>query len=208
MGDIDNLVTNPEALATDNPQTEEISKDLETGEVIEKEEEAEAETPKKDYEAAKERFKQQLEGSKKEVERLKEIAIESAFEKAKDDASSLLELHRKDPNLASSVADKFDWSQTEWGDYSSFLKQDSKISKQMSEDEIDARATKKAEEILSQREHEKALAKASKKIDKLDDDVKELAQEKFNKLIEGKKLTEDDALEYAEMATLFVQKSK
>lgn len=208
MGDIDNLVTNPEAQETDNPQTEEISKDLETGEVIEKEKEAEAETPKKDYEAAKERFKQQLEGSKKEVERLKEIAIESAFEKAKDDASSLLELHKKDPNLASIVADKFDWSKTEWGDYKAFLKQDSKISKQLSEEEIDARATKKAEEILAQREHEKALAKASRKLEKLDDDVKELAKEKFDKLVSGKQLTEEDALDYAEMATLFVQKSK
>lgn len=205
--EIDNLVTNPEALATDNPQTEEEETPTSqpTGEVTET---PTKESPQKDYEAAKERFKQQEEGSKKEIERYKEIALQTAIKNATYDSSTLLELHKQDPRLAAEAAKTFEWSNTERGDYQSFLKQDAKISTQISEDEIEARATKKAEEIIAQKEHDKALAKASKKIEKLDDDVKEEAQARFNKLIDGKMLNEEDALEYAEMATLYVSKSK
>lgn len=183
MEDIDNLVTNPEALATDNPQTSETLESETDGEVTTPPVKEEKE-PEKDYEAAKERFKQQLDGSKKEVERLRNIALQTAIKNAAYDSTTLLELHKQDPKLAEEAAKNFDWGQTERGDYKSFLKQDSKISTQLSEEEIEARALLKAEEILVKKEHDKALAKAIRRLEKLDDDVKELAKARFEKLIE------------------------
>jgi hypothetical protein len=79
-----------EALETDNPQKsqEELAKE----------------------ELTKERYKQQLEGSKAEAERLKAMLIDEEVSKASQDAKKLLELHKKDPKLADEVAKKFNYS--------------------------------------------------------------------------------------------------
>ena len=66
------------------------------------------ETPEKKEPTAKEiRHQQQMDGAKAEVERLKAIVIEAEVAKASNDASSLLELAKKDPKLADEVAKKF-----------------------------------------------------------------------------------------------------
>ena len=109
--------------------------------------------------------------------------MQTAIREASTDASTLLELHKQDPKLASKVADNFDWSNTERGTYKAFLKQDATVSKSLSDDEIDALAEKKAEEILTKKEHEKAITKAQKMFSKLDEDLQEEAIKRFNKLV-------------------------
>jgi hypothetical protein len=109
--------------------------------------------------------------------------LQTAITAASKDAGTLLELHKQDPKLASEVADNFDWSTTERGSYKSFLKQDATVSKSLSDDEIEALAEKKAEEILAKKEHEKAITKAQKMFNKLDEDEQEEAIKRFNKLV-------------------------
>lgn len=109
--------------------------------------------------------------------------MQTAIKEASKDASSLLELHKQDPKLASKVADNFDWSNTERGTYKAFLKQDSSVSKSLSDDEIEELAERKAEEKLAKKEHEKAITKAQKLFDKLNEDLQEEAIKRFNKLV-------------------------
>lgn len=194
--EVENLVTTSEAQETDNPQEQDIVPEA-TDEVTETLDEV-----------TKERYKQQIEWSRKEVDRLTEIVLQTAIKEASKDASSLLELHKQDPKLASKVADNFDWSNTERGTYKAFLKQDSSVSKSLSDDEIEELAERKAEEKLAKKEHEKAITKAQKLFDKLNEDLQEEAIKRFNKLVWNQVLTEDDALELAEMATLYVSKDK
>lgn len=195
--EVENLVTTSEALETDNPQEQNTVPEA-TDEVIE-------ETLD---EVTKERYKQQIEWSRKEVDRLTEIVLQTAIREASKDASTLLELHKQDPKLASKVAENFDWSNTERGTYKGFLKQDATVSKSLSDEEIEALAERKAEEILAKKEHEKAVTKAQKMFSKLDEDLQEEAIKRFNKLVWNQVLTEDDAVELAEMATLYVSKDK
>jgi hypothetical protein len=194
--EVENLVTTSEAQETDNPQEQDIVPEA-TDEVTETLDEV-----------TKERYKQQMEWSRKEVDRLTEIVLQTAIREASKDASTLLELHKQDPKLASKVADNFDWANTERGTYKAFLKQDATVSKSLSDDEIDALAERKAEEILAKKEHEKAITKAQKMFSKLDEDLQEEAIKRFNKLVGNQVLTEDDAIELAEMATLYVSKDK
>lgn len=198
MGDLENLVTTSEALETDNPQEQDNVPEA-TDEVTEEE---------SLDEVTKERYKQQIEWSKKEVDRLTEIVLQTAIREASKDANTLLELHKQDPKLASKVADNFDWSNTERGTYKAFLKQDATVSKSLSDEEIDALAERKAEEKFAQKEHEKAITKAQKLFNKLDEDLQEDAIKRFNKLVWNQVLTEEDAIELAEMATLYVSKDK
>ena len=196
--EVENLVTTSEAQETDNPQEQD---DLEATDEVTTEE------PTLD-EVTKERYKQQMDWSKKEVERLTEIVLQTAIREASKDASTLLELHKQDPKLANKVAENFDWSKTERGDYKSFLKQDAQVSKSLSDEEIDAIAERKAEEKLAKKEHDKAIAKAEKLFEKLEEGLAEEAQKRFTKLVWNQILTEEDALEFAEMATLYVSKDK
>ena len=88
----DNLVkeTN-EAPKTDNPQTNQTVESSSSN----------------DFDSVKERYKQQIEGSKKEVEKYRKMVLDSEVQKASQDANSLLELYDKDPKLANEVAKEF-----------------------------------------------------------------------------------------------------
>lgn len=194
---LDNLVTTAEAQDTDNPQQQNDNSDV-----------ADDVTEETEDEITKERYKQQIEWSKKEVERLREIVLQTAIREATKDASTLLELHKQDPKLAEQVSTEFDWSQTERWSYRAFLKQDAQVSKSLSDEDIEALAQKKAEEIIANREHEKAIEKAKKQFSKLDEDLAVEAEKRFMKLVWNQKITEEDALEFAEMATLYVSKDK
>lgn len=109
--------------------------------------------------------------------------MQSAIKNAEKDASTLLELHKTDPKLASKAAEHFDWSKTSWGSYKSFLKQDATVSKSLTDEEIEALAEEKAQAILAKKEHEKAVSKAEKMFKKLDDDLQEEALTRFTKLV-------------------------
>jgi hypothetical protein len=54
-----------------------------------------------------ERYKQQMEGSKKEAQKFRDLAIESEVKRAEADANSITDLHSKDPKMADEVAKKF-----------------------------------------------------------------------------------------------------
>tara|TARA_R110000868_G_scaffold402217_2_gene678369 strand:+ start:850 stop:1143 length:294 start_codon:yes stop_codon:yes gene_type:complete len=66
------------------------------------------------------------------------------------------------------------------------------------------------EKIVSEREakkeHEKAITKAEKLLDKLPADLRDEAQSRFDKISKGQMLDEETAIEFAQMATLFVNK--
>ena len=66
-----------------------------------------AENSQNDATEKVERYKQQIEGSKKEAERLRNLALESEVKRAEVDANSIIELHGKDPKLADEVAKRF-----------------------------------------------------------------------------------------------------
>lgn len=163
------------------------------------------ETDNSQEDLTKERWKQQMEWSKAEAERLKKLLVESEKEKASQDANSLLDLHSKDPKLANDVAKEF------W--YNSFDEAKKIIDRknaqwvenkeQIEEDDFDA----KYEKRRAKEEHEKALKKAEKELSLIkDENLKEEAIKRFNFLIEWRQLKEETALEFAEMATLYVNK--
>jgi|6_EtaG_2_1085325.scaffolds.fasta_scaffold00322_11 restriction endonuclease len=68
------------------------------------------------------------------------------------------------------------------------------------------------QEKRSQEMHTESLKKALKKaeniISKLSDEKRDQAQSYFDKITKGKTLTEADAKEYAEMATLYVSRDE
>ena len=164
------------------------------------------ETPEEDNsqnnEDQSKRHAEMMEWSRAEVEKYRTIALEEATKNAHQDAWSLLELHKKDPKLAKEVADWFNFDK-HWG-YDNFIKNDWKDTemKGMSEDEFDKRYT----ERRAKEEHEKALKKAGTIINKLEGDLKEKADAFFNNITEWKTLTNEQATEFAEMATLYVNR--
>lgn len=58
----------------------------------------------------------------------------------------------------------------------------------------------------SQERHEEAITKAQKILAKLPEDLREEAQKRFDKVSKGQMLDEETAIEFAEMATLYVNK--
>jgi len=55
----------------------------------------------------KKRYNEIVAGKQKQVDKLTQIAIDSAYKSARYDANSLVELHETDPKLAEAVAKKF-----------------------------------------------------------------------------------------------------
>ncbi len=140
------------------------------------------------------RHAEQLAGSRAEVERLRSIAIESAVMASQKDANAFLEVHSKDPRLANDVA-KALW----YEDANEVL---ASITTPAKEDDFETRyAQKRAEE-----KHSEAIKKAEKILAKLPDELKEEAQKRFDKITKGQTLDEESAIEFAEMATLYVNK--
>lgn len=157
--------------------------------------------------AKEERYKQQLAGSKQEAERLRNLVIDREVNNAKKDARSLLELHDVDPKLADEVAKKFG--------YDDFNDAKSEIDKKVNGDWMsktqDANFEESFEKLYQERKakelNEEALKRADKIIGKITDkDAREKAKAQFKKIVGEKQLTIDEAEEFAEMATLYVNK--
>lgn len=151
--------------------------------------------PSENPEVAK-RHAEQLEGSRAEVARMREIAIESVAKASQKDVNVFLETHSKDPKLANDVAKKLGYD-----DANEVLAQINKKPEKV-EDDFDTKYTQRR----AQEEHEKAIAKAEKIIAKLPEDLREEAQKRFDKATKGQTLDEETAIEFAEMATLYVNK--
>ena len=149
------------------------------------------------------RYKEQYSWYKAEVDRLKALAKEVT--KAAVDSNSLLELHKKDPKLANEVAKEFwysDFNDAETNITGKIADKEEITTPAFTEDDFEKMYQKRKEK----EEHEKAIKKASKLILKLDESLQEKAQSYFDKISNWKMLDEDTALEFAEMATLYVNK--
>lgn len=177
----------------------------------------ETETPEEDNshtddqveESTVKRYKEQIAWSKAEAERLRNLAIEREIAHASKDATSLLELYSTDTKLANDVAKRF------W--YSSFEDAKSRIDNNLWEKMNQKETTKQEdleksfEEMYQKRKaqeiHELSLKKAEKIIKKItDSNLQEKAVEYFDKITKDKQLTIEEAEEFAEMATLYVNK--
>jgi hypothetical protein len=80
-----------------------------------------------------ERYKQQMEGSKQEAKKFRDLAIESEVARAEVDANSIVELHDKDPKMADEVAKRFGYS--DFTEVKASLSDDKKPSDTLSEKE-------------------------------------------------------------------------
>ncbi len=156
--------------------------------------------------AKEERYKQQLAGSKAEAERLRNLVIDREVKNAEKDARSLLELHDADPKLADEVARRFGYD--DFNDAKSEI--DKKAGDGMSKTQ-DASFEENFEKLYQERKakelNEEALKRADKILNKIvDKDAREKAQAQFKKIVWNKQLSIDEAEEFAEMATLYVNK--
>ena len=150
------------------------------------------------------RYKEQLAWSKSEAERLRKMVIEAEVQKASQNADSLLELHSKDPKLANEVAKEFGYSSFDDAKQKISADESQESNKWLTEDDFEIMYQSRKQK----EEHEKALKKVEKVIAKLDDEKKEKAQAYFDKISDWKLLDEETSLEFAEMATLYVNKDK
>lgn len=142
------------------------------------------------------RHAEQLAGSRAEVDRLRSIAVESVAKASEKDASVFLDTHAKDPKLANEVAKAL------WYANSDDILAQINNKPEKAEDDFETKYAQKR----AQEKHEEAINKAEKILAKLPDDLKEEAQKRFNKVIKGQMLDEETAIEFAEMATLYVNK--
>ena len=170
-----------------------------------------SETPEKDYSQDeqeetpevidKKRHKEIVHWKELETQKARELAINAVWKHATTtDASILLEVHKEDPKLAKAVAEKIDWENSEWWSYSNFLKWDAK--------KVDDDFDTKYEKRRRQEQHEESIKKAHKVIKSLPDEIQDEALSYFEDITEGKTLTEEKALKYAEMASTYVNKDK
>lgn len=161
-----------------------------------------------DTDAVSKRHQEQMEGSKQEVERMRSLLIDSEVQKAEQNAKSLLELHEKDPKTANEVAKRFNYSSYNEAkevitksDSNYWVQQNA--SPKNTETDFEAFYQKKrAEEV-----HDESIGKAEKIISNIkDEDKQKQARSHFDKITKWKMLTVDEAKEFAEMATLYVNK--
>lgn len=181
----DNLELETEALETDNPQDPSVD----------------------DVEAQKQlRHSQQMEWAKKEVERQKQKAVDVAVKWVAKDAELLLDIYAEDPELANEVAKKFKYSS--FDEAKKFINSWEKLETKDELEDEEVRMDKRYNQRRGKELHEDALKKASQLISKLPSELQEDATNYFNEIVEGKQLTDDKAIEFAQMATLYVSKDR
>ncbi len=175
MDNLDNKEN--EALWTDNPQNGWWSQD----ELIE-------------------RYKNQINWSKQEAERLSQLSFDTAVKSVWYDADYLLELHDKDPKLANKVAKEFWYS--DYDDAKSTMSwwEEKKESNLFTEDDFDAMYQKRRDKEV----HEKSLENAKTKISKTSNS--EEVRKQFEKLVKWRQLNDEEATKFVEMANLYVNK--
>ena len=162
-----------------------------------------------DEEASKiARYKEQIKGSQEEAMRLRNLAIEQWVKAAEKDARSLLDLHEVDPKLADEVARRFN--------YDNFADAKKFIDQKFSDDEW-MKSTKSDSEADFERWYQERKAKetdeaARARADKIftkeikDEELREKAKAQFKRIAWTKKLSIEEAEEFAEMATLYANK--
>lgn len=152
------------------------------------------------------RHAQQQEWAKMEVERLRNLMIDSEVKLASQDATSLLELAKKDAKLADEVAKRF-W----YDDFKDAKKQitaGSEVEKKVSTKPTEEQFEEWYQQRKSKEEHNAAIDEVAKLIEQLPEDVQEQAKEDFNELMWDKILTREKALKFAKMVTLSLTKEE
>lgn len=172
------------------------------------------ETPEEDNSHTEEeaskiaRYKEQMKGSQEEAMRLRNLAIDQWVKAAENDARSLLDLHEVDPKLADEVARKFGYD--DFADAKQFI--DKKFSNsdwiKSTESESKADFERWYQERKAKETDEEARARAEKIFAKeiKDEELREKAKAQFKRIAWTKKLSIQEAEEFAEMATLYANK--
>ena len=152
------------------------------------------------------RYKQQMEWSKAEAKRQHDMWLEREVERASRDAKSLLELHKVDPKLADEVARKFWYDDFEDAKWSISGADDWWVEKTKTAD-FEDNFERLYQERRAKEVHEDAIKRADKILSKIKDDTqRDVARRQFEKITAGKTLTVEEAEEFADMATLYVNK--
>lgn len=118
----------------------------------------------------------------------------------------MLDIYEQDPDLANEVAKKFKYSSFE--DAKKFINSGQKLETKDELEDEETRFEKRYTQKRLQEKHEEALEKADQLLSKLPDELQEDARNYFNEIAEGKTLTDTKAIEYAQMATLYVSKDR
>lgn len=176
------------------------------------------ETPKKDDSQSSpdeliERYKMQMKWDKEsalkaqqEASQAKEIAINAAIAAAKVDGNSLLELAKEYPEIAKEAASK--WFSMTLEDVEAQMNRWVKQPEEPVETD-EEKFEKWYAKRVAQDQHTSAVSAVSTIFDSIEDEtLKQQAKDKFDSLSEGKTLTKEQAVEYAEMATLYVSRGK
>lgn len=152
------------------------------------------------------RYKEQIKGSRAEAERLRSLIIDREVKAAEKDARSLLELHETDPKLANEVARRFGYDDYE--DAKSEIERKVNTGVEKTDDaNLEEKFEKMYQERKAKETHQEAMKQATKILNKIkDDELREVAEKKFERLSNWKTLNIDEAVELAEMATLYVNK--
>lgn len=209
MGKPEEVLVNPLDELNFDEKTEETTLDPEEDkDNSQNDDEQEEEVPEKVEEEVKvlspkeKRHKEQETWSKAEVTRLRNLAIEAEVKLAKVDANNLIELSTRDPKLADEVARRFD--------YDDMKDAKEKITwvkveyEKPTEEDLDAYYQSRK----SKEEHESWLLEAKLLLEKLPTELQEEAINEFNELIEGRTLSKEKMLKFANMVTLSLNKGK
>lgn len=153
------------------------------------------------------RYKEQIKGSKEEAMRLREVAIKQWVKAAEKDARSLLDLYDVDPKLADDVAKEFWYDDYE--DAKSYIeKKFSNSDDSRSSWDLEANFERLYQERKAKETDAEARARAEKIFAKeiKDEALRDKAKSQFKRMAGSKKLTIEEAEEFAEMATLYANK--
>ena len=153
-------------------------------------------------------YKEQMKGSQEEAMRLRELAINQWVKAAENDARSLLDLHDVDPKLADEVARKFGYD--DFADAKQFIDKKFSNSEWMKNPSWDLEAN--FERLYQERKAKETDMEARARAEKIfakeikDEKLREKAQAQFERIAWKKKLSIEEAEEFAEMATLYANK--
>lgn len=178
-----------------------------TPEADEAEENSQPQSKESDEDAdfEKERYNQIVSWKQKQIDNLRQIAVNSAVESAKYNANSLIDLHNTDPKLANEVAKKFGYDDYKEAEREiKKLSWDSLTKKDDDNEDFDTKYAKRR----NQEKHDDAMKKAEKAISKLDDELQDKAQSYLEKITKGQNLDIDSIEEYIDMVTLYVTRDK
>lgn len=201
----DNMET-PNAKAEDNShQDNKQEEEQETEEQAKSEEqETEEQAKSKELTAKDKRHAEQQEWAKREVDKLRSLVVEDAYEKAQTDAKVLLELGKKDPIAANLVAKKF------W--YDDFKDAKAQIHAELGIAKAEPMSDEEKEAYYQERRskeiHEEAITEAKAVFNQLPDNVKKQALDDFDELSEWKTLNKAKAMKIADMISLSLNQGK